>query len=136
MPSLLLRLSDNNPDREEDSFLEENNNWLLNELGMLFSSCSRLAFLEDISLVNCSVLNYGINASVTQLTEFEQQKRVIEQRIKNALHRFEPRLTHVAVKAGSRQTAKVMFDIQAQYREEPMLFQLVWDECASRISLV
>ncbi|MFT2793428.1 GPW/gp25 family protein [Serratia sp. T13T92] len=136
MPSLLQLLSDNNPDRDEDFFLNENKDCLFNELKMLFYSCSRLAFIEGVPFVNGSVLNYGINTSMTGLTEFEQRKLVIEQRIKDVLDRFEPRLTEVVVKVSSSLPVKVIFDIQAQYREETIFFQLVWDDCAYRISFV
>lgn len=136
MPSLLQRLSDNHPGREEDVFLTANENWLFDELKMLFSSCSRLTFLEDIPLINSSVLNYGINASVTQLVELEQRKWVMEQRIKNVLCRFESRLTDVAVSVSSHQVSRIMFDIHARYLESSILFQLEWDDCASRVSFV
>ncbi|WP_459176696.1 type VI secretion system baseplate subunit TssE [Ewingella americana] len=133
MPSLLCRLSDNHPRIEKDDYrTEEKSTWLLNELKMLFSSRSRFSHIEIIPLVNASILNYGIDESVSQIHEVEHRKIVIEERIKNALQRFEPRLTEVDVITRTDNPSSVMFEINAMHKELPIKIELVWDDCTGK----
>ena len=132
MPSLLLRLSDNNPQAEEDYRTEDKSTWLLSELKMLFSSRSRFSSIETLPLVNASVLNYGINESVSQIQETDHRKTVIEERIKNTLHRFEPRLSEVAIITKTNNPSNVIFEINALYNTLPVKFELVWDDCTGK----
>lgn len=133
MPSLLLRLSDNHPNVEEDyDWTEEKSTWLLNDLKMLFSSRSRLAHIETIPLVNASILNYGINESVSQTHETDRRKTVIEERIKNALQRFEPRLTNVDIITKTDNSSAVIFEINALHKMLPVKLALVWDDCTGK----
>jgi len=132
MPSLLLRLSDNNPQAEEDYRTEDKSTWLLSELKMLFSSRSRFSSIETLPLVNASVLNYGINESVSQIQEADHRKTVIEERIKKTLHRFEPRLSEVTIITKTNNPSNVIFEINALYNTLPVKFELVWDDCTGK----
>ena len=133
MSSLLLRLSDNHPQIEEEyDWTEEKSTWLLSELKMLFSSRSRFAHIETIPLVNTSILNYGINESVSQIHEMDRRKSVIEERIKNILQRFEPRLTGVDIITRTENPSAVIFEINAIHRALPVKFALVWDDCSGK----
>jgi type VI secretion system protein ImpF len=133
MPSLLLRLSDNNPQIEEEHYQPEvESTWLLNELKMLFSSRSRFAYLETLPLVNASVLNYGINEAVSQIHDTDRRKTIIEERIKNTLQRFEPRLTGVTIITKTNNSSDVIFEINALHNVLPVKFVLVWDDCTGK----
>lgn len=128
MPSLLRRLSDNQPQVEEDNDeTEGKNSWLLDELKMLFSSRSRFPDIEAIPLVNSSIVNYGIDESLLLITEDNERKTVIKQRIQTALQRFEPRLTHVTITARAENTSNITFAINAQHKQKPLTVELVWD---------
>lgn len=133
MPSLLLRLSYNQPHIEEENYRnEDKSTWLMNELKMLFSSRSRFPAIENIPLVNASILNYGINESVSQIQETDRRKIVIEERIKNTLQRFEPRLTQVEIITNTNNPSNVIFEINAFHQALPMKFALVWDDCTGK----
>lgn len=133
MPSLLLRLSDNHPRNETDNYWAEDKSiWLLNELKMLLSSRSRFAHIEDIPLVNASILNYGIDESVTQIIELGERKQVIETRIKKVLQRFEPRLTEVGIITKVDNPNHVIFEINGLCNLIPVKIELVWDDCTGR----
>jgi len=133
MPSLLLRLSDNHPQIElEDYRTEEKSTWLLDELKMLFSSRSRFAYIENLPLVNASVLNYGINESVSKTHDTDRRKIIIEERIKDTFQRFEPRLTGVTIITKKNNPSHVIFEINALHNTLPVKFELVWDDCTGK----
>lgn len=134
MSSLLLRLSDNLPHVEKDSDrIDEKGAWLFNELKMLFSSRSRFPHIEPLPLVNASILNYGINVAVSTISEPEQRKAVIEERIQRALQRFEPRLTDVEITSHTDNAFNVIFEINALYKASPMKFELVWNDSTDKL---
>jgi len=133
MPSLMLRLSDNNPQTEEEHYrTEDKSTWLLNELKMLFSSRSRFSYIETLPLVNASVLNYGINESVSPTYDTGRRKAIIEERIKNTLQRFEPRLTCVTLVTKINNPSHVIFEINGLHHSLPVKFELVWDDCTGK----
>lgn len=133
MPSLLLRLSDDNPQTEEESYrTEEKSDWLLKELRMLLSSRSRFAHVETLPLVNASVVNYGINVSVSEINDTEQRKKLIEEQIKMTLQRFEPRLSDVTIMAKTNHSSHVIFEIKALHHAQPVTFELMWDDCTGK----
>lgn len=133
MPSLLLRLSDNYPRLEDEHYrTDDKSTWLLSELKMLFSSRSRFAYLETIPLVNSSVLNYGINESVSHIHEIDRRKTVVEERIKNTLQRFEPRLANVTIITRTDNPSGITFEINALHKTLPVRFVLVWDDCTGK----
>lgn len=136
MPSLLVRLCDDTPQAEEEHFLvDEKKDWILNELDLLFSSRPRFSYLEELPLVNSSVLNFGINESVLPTYDMEGRKKIIAERIKNTLQRFEPRLTHVTVMIKADNPDHVIFEINALHQALPMKFELIWDDCTGKFYL-
>ena len=133
MPSLLLRLSDNTPYVEKNNYRnEDKSTWLLDELKMLFSSRSSFAYLETLPLVNASILNYGINESVSQIHDTDRRKTIIEERIKNTFQRFEPRLSGVTIITKTNNPSHVIFEINALHNTLPVKFDLVWDDCTGK----
>jgi type VI secretion system protein ImpF len=133
MPSLLLRLSDDFPQVVEEHYRTENKStWLLSELKMLFSSRSRFAYLENLPLVNASILNYGINEFFSLIHETDCRKTIFEERIKNTLQRFEPRLTAVTIVTTTDNPSQVIFEINALHNTLPVKIELVWDDCTGK----
>ncbi|RJT36251.1 GPW/gp25 family protein [Rahnella woolbedingensis] len=133
MPSLLLRLSDNHPRIEKDSYrTEDKSTWLIDELKMLLSSRSRFSYIENIPQVNASILNYGIDESVSQISELDERKQIIEMRIKKSLQRFEPRLTEVSIITKTDSPEHVIFEITGLCHLMPVKIELVWDDCTGR----
>jgi type VI secretion system protein ImpF len=133
--SLLSRLSDNRPlCEEEDDFLWEasEGEFLLAELKLLFMSRVRSPEIEDIPLLNASVLNYGINESLSQVNEVNSRCLVLEQRIVNAIMRFEPRLTGVSLKSNLNASAFILFTLHAYYMNSPVVIELKWNDCTGR----
>lgn len=126
MFSLLTRLCDDTSlgadDRPDRGML-----LLKQELNMLFSSRARMADVEMLSLVNASVVNYGIDESVIGIADTSLHKRVMAQRISTAIRRFEPRLTQVDVLAGTVIPTGVLFDIHACFQGRPVVLYIVWN---------
>ncbi|EMV8789769.1 GPW/gp25 family protein [Escherichia coli] len=136
MPSLLLRLCDDFPLDEEELYLAgKDKDWILSELDMLFTSRPRFSYLETLPLVNTSVLNFGINESLLPDYDVEDRKKIIAERIKNTLKRFEPRLTDVTIIIKADNPDHVIFEINALHQELPMKFELIWDDCTGKFYL-
>lgn len=136
MPSLLLRLCDDFPLDEEKLYLAgKDKDWILSELDMLFTSRPRFSYLEMLPLVNTSVLNFGINESLLPDYDVEDRKKIIAERIKNTLKRFEPRLTDVTIIIKADNPDHVIFEINALHQELPMKFELIWDDCTGKFYL-
>lgn len=133
-PSLLSRLSDNHPSIEQDDYQWEKNrtNILLDELKMLLNSRVYQPGIEDISLVNESVLNYGINDAIDGNEEFSGWPVVLQQRIITMIARFEPRLTDVSVNYKTGKDEEHLFILRAYYLSTPLALELKWSACAGR----
>ncbi|WP_312414944.1 GPW/gp25 family protein [Pseudescherichia sp.] len=132
--SLLSRLSDNHPQRVEDDYQWENGgqDTLIAELKMLFNSRARLPDIEAMPLVNASIINYGFNESFSNVLEISARRNIMEQRLRNTLARFEPRLTQVSLTSSKTSTEFISFMIQAMYRQQPVTLELKWDDCTGR----
>ncbi|EAB8795101.1 hypothetical protein DU854_17265 [Salmonella enterica subsp. enterica] len=132
--SLMTRLSDDLPSQAEDnnsekvSYEEE----LLYELKMLLTSRSRIPEIENINLVNCSILNYGINESFSDIGEINSRRPALEQRLHDAIARFEPRLSKVSVTSAIISNDKIIFTINAFYLNYPIVVALEWEDCTGR----
>lgn len=136
MPSLLARLCDDAPQAEEEIYrADEKKDWILSELDMLFTSRPRFSYLEEMPLVNSSVINFGINESVLPAYDVEGRKKIIAERIKNTLQRFEPRLTNVMIMIKADNPDHVIFEINALHQALPIKFELVWDDCTGKFYL-
>ncbi|MFS7305099.1 GPW/gp25 family protein [Rahnella inusitata] len=83
-------------------------------------------------LVNASILNYGINESVSQIHDTDRRKTIIEERIKNTFQRFEPRLSGVTIITKTNNPSHVIFEINALHNTLPVKFDLVWDDCTGK----
>lgn len=129
--SLLQILSDNKPTEEQDEYIRERKgDFLLDELKMLFSSHSCFSFIEEIPLVNSSVLNYGIDESMIRTNVHKHQNEVIEEYIAKTILRFEPRLLDVVVNTKKSIMSGISFEISALHEDSPIKIELNWDiEC-------
>lgn len=128
--SLLFRLSDNNPFIEEDDYhcTKMDIHVLSNELKMLLTSRARLSEIESIEDVNSSILNYGFDESLNQISDISTRRSIIKNRLLNALSRFEPRLTQVSLSSTTDEDQKMRFDLHAWYLQTPITLELTWDD--------
>jgi type VI secretion system protein ImpF len=128
--SLLLTLSDNHPLREEDDYQCEalSHHQLLTELNMCLSSRARYPGIEEISLINTSVLNFGIDESFQQTNELTPRRTIMEHRLKTAIARFEPRLTQVSITSKQDKPEEIQFNVQANYLQKRLTIQLIWND--------
>lgn len=131
--SLISRLCDDQPFSEEDeqSWDEDSHVTILSELKMVLTSRVRQAALEDIDLINSSILNYGIDESFSKIDELSTRRIILEQRLKNAIARFEPRLTSVSLFSDITEQ-EILFTLQALYRDVPFTLELQWKDCTGR----
>jgi len=132
--SLLYRLSDNHPLNEKDDY-----SWgspphtvLLSELKMLLMSRARLPDIEDIPLINTSVLNYGIAESFSKTDDINYQRLVLETRLKNALARFETRLGQVSFTSNTDNPQAISFILRGSYFSTSIALELTWNESTGR----
>ncbi|KIS45671.1 GPW/gp25 family protein [Kosakonia radicincitans] len=128
--SLLLTLSDNHPLREEDDYQCEalSHHQLLTELNMCLSSRARYPGIEEIPLINTSVLNFGIDESFQQTNELTPRRTIMEHRLKTAIARFEPRLTQVSITSKQDNPEEIQFNVQANYLQKRLTIQLIWND--------
>lgn len=132
--SLLLRLSDNNPLRAEDDYQCEEMTFeaLLAELKMLLNSRARYSGIDDIPLINGTVVNYGIDESFSNVIEIDVRRATLEARLKNVIARFEPRLTQVTLACDPNHAQIMQFTIQAYYLHTPIFLSLSWNDSIGR----
>lgn len=132
--SLLSRLTDNYTFNKNDDFYRspEINEMLLTEMKLLFLSRVRIPGIEDIELVNASVLNYGIDESLSRVNEINNRRTTMEHRIKNAVIRFEPRLTQISISSNIEDPDFILFTINAYYMHSPLILELKWNHCTGR----
>ncbi|QJT81115.1 GPW/gp25 family protein [Kosakonia sp. MUSA4] len=128
--SLLLTLSDNHPLREEDDYQCEalSHHQLLTELNMCLSSRARYPGIEEIPLINTSVLNFGIDESFQQTNELTPRRNIMEQRLKTTIARFEPRLTQVSITSTQVKPEHIKFEVQANYLNKHLTIRLIWND--------
>ncbi|MRT15088.1 hypothetical protein GJV07_22675 [Enterobacteriaceae bacterium RIT711] len=134
LTSLLSRLSDNHPWHNEDDYPWElsANDILLAELKMILTSRVRMINIEDLPLVNESIINYGIDESFSKIQEISKRLDVMEMRLKNVIARFEPRLTNVSITNNINQNAIVTFYLQASYLNSSFVLEMKWNDCTGR----
>lgn len=127
--SLLKLLSDNKPTEVRDDIYtdEVKINILINEIEMVFSSRSCFSYIEDINLINTSILNYGIDETVLVENIYNQQFDLIEKYIEKTLLRYEPRLVSVVVAIQRKTMFNVYIEISAWYEKRPIEIMLNWD---------
>lgn len=136
MLSLLLRLTDNIPEGSEDVGREKNSNdfqLLLDEIMMLLTSRPRFGYVENIPILNASILNYGIDELFVKNTSLDEHIIVLIQRIKLALKRFEPRLSNVEITAHRESLSIVNFVVNATFQRRKIVFTLNWDDAMNQL---
>lgn len=132
--SLLSRLSDNHPFNQENDYpwASQTDEALLSELKMLLMSRARLPDIEEIPLINTSVLNYGIDESFSKINEINSRRQEMEKRIKNAIARFEPRLQHIELTSYTDDAQAICFTLRGVYFSRPIVLLLTWNDCTGR----
>jgi type VI secretion system protein ImpF len=125
---------DNHPSNTEDDYpwVSCKPEDLFPELELLFMSRVRAPYIEDIPLINSSVLNYGINDTFTTVNEPELRSELLEQRILNVVARFEPRLTQVSIISNMSDPSFILFTINACYQNSIFALELKWSNCTGR----
>ncbi|KJX01438.1 hypothetical protein RZ87_02510 [Enterobacter roggenkampii] len=132
--SLLSRLSDNHPFNQENDYpwASQTDEALLCELKMLLMSRARLPDIEEIPLINSSVLNYGIDESFSNIYEINSRRKVMENRIRNTITRFEPRLEQVELTSYTDDAQAICFTLRGVYFSRPVVLVLTWNDSIGR----
>lgn len=95
-------------------------------------SRARLPDIENIPLINTSVLNYGIDESFSKIHEINSRRQVMENRIKNAIARFEPRLKQVVLTSDLDDAQAICFTLRGTYFSRHIVLVLTWSDCTGR----
>lgn len=136
MNTLLQRLSDNNPNNQDDVAEGENkSSRLLEEMLLLLSSRPRSHHIEHIPLINNSILNYGVSDVFDKDTPRLDRNVIMQSRLKIALQRYEPRLKNIVVNAGEQNCGCCSFIIEADTSNGKVRYRLIWDDVISQFSL-
>ena len=136
MKSLLQQLSDNNPkDQNDISEAEDKSSTLIDEILLLLSSRPRSYRIDDIPLINASILNYGVSDVFASDTPRLERNAIMQSRIETALQRFEPRLKNVCVTPGEELGSLCSFIIDAETLAGEARYRLMWDDVISQFSL-
>ncbi|PBI77978.1 hypothetical protein A9993_24370 [Rahnella victoriana] len=136
MKSLLQQLSDNNPkDQSDISEAEDKSSTLIDEILLLLSSRPRSYRIDDIPLINASILNYGVSDVFASDTPRLERNAIMQSRIETALQRFEPRLKNVCVTPGEELGSLCSFIIDAETLAGEVRYRLMWDDVISQFSL-
>ncbi|WP_447866691.1 GPW/gp25 family protein [Rahnella bonaserana] len=136
MCSLLQQLSDDNPKNQNDlTEAEDKSSKLIDEILLLLSSRPRSHSIDDIHLINESILNYGISDVFASDTPRLERNAIMQSRIKMALHRYEPRLKNVCVTHGEELGSLCSFIIEAETLTGEVRYRLMWDDVISQFSL-
>ncbi|WP_447840911.1 type VI secretion system baseplate subunit TssE [Enterobacter bugandensis] len=136
MNTLLQRLSDNNPKDQDDlSEGEDKSDVLMNDILLLLSSRPRSYHVDDIPLINDSIINYGVSDFFNSDTQRQERIEIMRERIQQALIRFEPRLKNVVVSLGERVDGMSIFVIEANTINGAVRYHLMWDDVISQFSL-
>ncbi|RDA61903.1 hypothetical protein DVH07_18310 [Hafnia paralvei] len=130
LTSLILRLSDDNPEILEDEYqkTKDINVLLIEEIKMLLDSRVRMLGVENIELVKDTIINYGFNESFSNIKEQNSRKDELERRLKKMIIRFEPRLKNVSITNNITNENIILFNIRANYLNTIVFFELKWDD--------
>lgn len=151
-PSLLDRLTDNNPSVKRDGpdqqvlSLQQVRQAVLRDLSNLFntSNLETLEDLEEAPLTAKSTLNYGI-PGFAGLLESSHRIATLEERLAQAIRAFEPRIRAETLKVRSRGTREdtgmpaLVFEIEGELWAQPVPIQLFLEtkiEVESRMAVV
>lgn len=135
MISLLKKLSDDNPSSYHDSDIGFTDEDLKNEISMLLSSRPMYLDIEELPLVCDSVINYGINSSLLNITTPEEQNIEIIKRITIALKRFEPRISDVRIEHKITDDIRSVFTVKSYISDRALTFDVYWTKSTDNLSL-
>ena len=138
MHSFLQRLRDDNPGSLEDHLNFVPSDDLKYELGMLLSSRPLYLEIDELPLVNSSVLNYGIKSSVYGVSAGEHSDAVngeISSRILMMLRRYEPRLEKPVVEHLSSDDNYSFFSVTALFFMDRVKLCIKWEKNSGEFSL-
>ncbi len=136
-PSLLDRLTDNEPDKKKESAdkrvlsMRRLRESVLRDLGWLLN-CGNLASLEDLDdypLVAHSVVNYGL-PDLTGVSASGIDVPQVERALRQAILDFEPRILRNSVKVrtivseGEMNRNAIAFEIEGELWAQPMPLRL------------
>ncbi|MFA3763173.1 GPW/gp25 family protein [Yersinia sp. 2466 StPb PI] len=138
MKSLLISLSDNNFDYSQQSYpiIGDKNSILSEEFMMILSTRPCEINVSDFSLVNASILNYGVSDAFEYNIPAIEIASTLASRIKMALIRFEPRLHDIQVEAENKNGSFYFFIIKARSMEGPVRYRIMWDDVISHFSFL
>lgn len=137
-PSLLDRLTDEEPEKKQESrdrrvmSMRRLRDAVLRDLTWLLNtdSLSTTEDLDDYPLVACSVLNYGMT-SLSGRTLTSADAKLVERRLRQTICDFEPRLRQDTLKVrvvladGEMNRHGVNFDIEGQLWSQPAPIRLL-----------
>ncbi|AYN26643.1 hypothetical protein D8682_06360 [Buttiauxella sp. 3AFRM03] len=136
MNSLLQRLADDNPnDQYDDAEGEDKSDVLVSEILLLLSSRPLNYHVENIRLINESIINYGVSDVFTSDTSRLEKISIMQARITLALQRFEPRLKSINVYPGETQKHINSFVIEAEGFLGNVRYHLMWDDVLNQFFL-
>ncbi|MHA0273234.1 GPW/gp25 family protein [Enterobacter ludwigii] len=136
MNTLLQRLTDDNPKDRNDLGADENkSDVLINDILLLLSSRPRSYHVDDIPLINESIINYGVSDFFTGDTQRQARIPIMRDRVQLALTRFEPRLKNIEVSIGEELNGISSFVIEANTINGAVRYHLMWDDVISLFSL-
>jgi len=136
-PSLLDRLTDNEPDRKQESrdkrvlSMKKLRECVLRDLGWLLNS-GNISLVQDLGdypeIVN-SVVNYGVR-DLSGGTVADMDLNALERAVRQAIWDFEPRILRDSVKVRARRVEREMnnraltFEIEGQLWAQPLPLHL------------
>ncbi|PIJ48243.1 hypothetical protein BL250_14425 [Erwinia sp. OLTSP20] len=132
--SLLSRLSDNHPLSEKDDYdwIPAPNDELLSELKMVLMSHARQPDIAHRPLINTSILNYGLDASFSELKVTAAGSDILETRLKKIITRFEPRLSQISLISSQESAQIICFVLRGIYAATSVQLEIKWNECTGR----
>lgn len=130
LPSLISRLSDNDPTTYKDSdkctvttFVE-----FVSELKMLLESRVRLPEVGNMPYINSTILNYGFDESFHTIHEPDARRVVLEKRLKQMFERFEPRLINMSISSDISIQEVIQFTLTGDFQNMHLVLKLSWDD--------
>ncbi|HBE5310659.1 TPA: lysozyme family protein [Escherichia coli] len=138
MHSFLQFLRDDSPDSLEDVLNFAPSDDLKCELGMLLSSRPLHLEIDELPLINSSVLNYGIKSLVYSISDGEHSDTVngeISSRILLMLQRYEPRLEAPVVEHIVNDEHYSYFSVTALLFMDRVKLCIKWDKNSGEFSL-
>ncbi|MFQ6247189.1 GPW/gp25 family protein [Yersinia enterocolitica] len=135
MMSFLKKLSDDNPSSCHDSHIDFSDEDLKNEISMLLTSRPIYRDIEELPLICDSVINYGVNISLLNITTPEEKNIEIIKRINIAIKRFEPRISDVRIEHKITDDIRSVFTVKSYISAKLLMFNVYWTKSTDKLSL-